>query len=155
MQSIDLSKVEVANYSPLPEGTYSVQVQKAELKKTKDGTGAYIEAECNVVGEDYKGRKVWARYNVVNKNPKAVEIGYQQLKQMIVASGTNKTMINDPADIVGLEFNVYLTIKETEYSDTNEIRKYGKANETLKYKARVQKVDNVTAAPVQEIDCPF
>ena len=71
----------------IPPGEYKVQVVSSEEKATKKGDGAFIEFVYLITTGEYKDSKIWDRFNVDNPNPKAVEIGLSQFKQLAEACG--------------------------------------------------------------------
>ena len=71
------------NYDPLPEGWYDVEIKGAELRTTKAGTGQYIAVRYDVTGPTHAGRVVYGNLNVSNPNPKAEEIGRQQMGELM------------------------------------------------------------------------
>lgn len=73
--------------TPLPEGDYVVEVENMEIKDTKRGDGKYVKVHLNVIGPKHTGRKLWVNFNIVNPNPKAVEIGQRELYKFSVACG--------------------------------------------------------------------
>jgi hypothetical protein len=87
----DAATVEPAksrDFSALPAGPYDVEITNADVKDTKAGDGQYLEVEHTVISpEQYAGRKVWARLNLVNLNQKAQEIGREQLSALCHAVG--------------------------------------------------------------------
>ena len=87
-KGFDATKVEPDNgFEPLPEGSYAMLVAKAEEKPTKSGDGLQLVLELKVTGDKYKGRVVFHRINLENKNPKAVSIGLGQLSALCKACG--------------------------------------------------------------------
>lgn len=91
-KGFDASKVEPDNgFEPLPEGAYVFTIVKAEEKQTKpDETGKQglqLVLEMKVVEGKYKGRVVFHRITLENKNAKAVTIGEGQLSALCRAVG--------------------------------------------------------------------
>jgi len=64
---------------PIPAGWYAVTNTGSDLRGTKAGTGQRLEIEHTVRFGEYKGRKVWSRFNVVNANEQAEEIAHREL----------------------------------------------------------------------------
>lgn len=154
---LDLSNVEADDFSAIPDGSYTLQIEEAIVKNTKAGNGAYIECKSKVVSETQNGRYVWTRYNVQNPNPKAVEIGLRQLKTLILAAGSDATKISDPSQLIGLTFEGYLVSQDNEWGTSTDVKKIGKAGVELKYMPR-QKPVKVTPPAVgttKPEDVPF
>src|SRR5690606_14954828 len=75
------------DFSPIPVGEYSAHIVDSDVKPTKNNTGHYAELEFEVTAGEFKGRKVWARLNLDNPNPKAVEIAQRELSAICHAVG--------------------------------------------------------------------
>lgn len=76
-----------SDYDVIPPGKYPVLIEKAEVKRTKAGTGHYIGLGLQVLDGPHKGRKVFDNINIDNPNPKAVEIGMRSLSALARAIG--------------------------------------------------------------------
>lgn len=76
-----------SDYDVIPPGKYPVMIEKAEVKRTRAGTGHYIGLELQVLDGPHKGRKVFDNINIDNPNPKAVEIGMRSLSALARAIG--------------------------------------------------------------------
>lgn len=123
---IDLNTVEEVSGGAIPAGEYPAQIEEAELKDTKDGTGKYIRTQWSITGEKLQNRKFWFNFNIVNKNEQAVRIGLGQLKSMILASGATTTKVTDASQIVGLECLVKLKVVTDSYGESNEVTAFKK-----------------------------
>jgi hypothetical protein len=123
----DLTNVESVSFEPIPAGKYLVRVVDAELQDTKDGSGQYIKAQFEVIGDSYSGRKIFHNFNTKNKNPQAVQIGLGQLKSLVECSGSNNFKLNSPMDLVNMEAVANVKIKKSaEYEDQNVISGFSK-----------------------------
>jgi hypothetical protein len=114
--------VSTSQFDPLPEGWYNVTIAGAELKTTKAGTGNYISIKYTVIGPSHQGRVVFGNLNVKNPNPKAEEIGRQQLGAMMRAIGLSK--IKDTDQLIGGNLSIKLTVKpaDGQYDASNDIK---------------------------------
>lgn len=112
------------DFRALPRGDYSVTVVDSDLKPTREGTGQYLEVELEVLSGEHQGRKVWDRMNLVNKNPKAVEIGKETLAALCKAVG--KLSINDSQELHGIPIVAHLIVEPAkgQYAETNRVRGY-------------------------------
>ena len=129
MFEFNLDEVEASNGGPVPAGTYLVQVEESELGETKKG-GQMIKVMFNIVGEQQNGRKLFEQYNIVNDNPKAVEIGLGQIKSLVLASGASISMFKTPEQLIGLECLVKIKVYEDDYGEKNSITSYKKLGGT-------------------------
>lgn len=110
----------------LPKGEYEAVISKAEMTPTKAGDGEYIDMEFTVIGGEFENRKLWEKLNVINPNPKAVEIANKALaticRKLNIEQLTNLTqLLNKPIKlIVGIKL-------DNQYGDKNKIFNYGTA----------------------------
>ena len=118
-----------SSYSPLPSGEYLVVAVASDMKPTNAG-GQYLELELEVLDGNFKGRKLWDRINLVNSNPKTVEIAQRQLSSLCHATGV--MTVTDSSQLHN--YPVAATIKYREpqngYEASNEVRGYQKASAT-------------------------
>ena len=111
------------DFSPLPDGWYAVTISEADLKQTKAGNGQYIKMRLDVTGPSHQGRVVFSNINIRNPNPKAEEIGNQQLGELLRAIGLPK--IEDTDQLIGRSLSVKLVTRSSEqYGDQNEVKAY-------------------------------
>jgi hypothetical protein len=118
---VDTSNVPESNYDALKPGWYPVMIEKAELKTTKSGTGRYLWLQLNVIDERHNGRKLFANINLVNPNPKAVEIGARELAQLGSACGLLR--LGDSTELLDKVIQVRVSIKKDDDSE-NEVKGY-------------------------------
>ena len=108
---------------PLPPGWYHVNVTGAELKNTKAGNGQYIAVRYDVIGPTHQGRVVFGNLNIKNPNPKAEEIGRQQLGELMRAIGLAK--VTDTDQLIGGSLQIKLEIRQQDgYEPSNDVRGY-------------------------------
>lgn len=127
LDSIPQRENATGDFQPLPDGWYDVKIAGAEVKATKAGTGQYIAIRYDVTGPSHAGRVVFGNLNVRNQNPKAEEIGRQQMGELMRAVGLAK--LSDTDQLVGCEVKVKLTTRKSEeYGDKNEIKGWKTGN---------------------------
>ena len=115
------------SYDPLPAGWYSAVIATAEVKKTSAGTGSYIGVRYNITGPTHQGRAVFGNLNIKNPNPKAEEIGRQQLGEIMRAIGLNQ--VTDTDQLIGGRLEIKLTIrKDEQYGDGNDVKGFKSLN---------------------------
>lgn len=124
----ELQNAEMADYSPVPAGTYKVQCDKSESKTTRDGTGTYISAQFTIVSDNYKGRKLFHNFNVKSKSTQAQSIGLSELKSLLLAGGVMPQAVGRvsmPEGIVGLVVEVTTKIESSDtYGDSARIKSF-------------------------------
>lgn len=105
----DLPEDTGGSFEPIPAGDYTVAISEATLNDTKAGTGQYISVRMDVTGPTHQGRVLFANINIRNPNPKAEEIGRQQLGSIMRAIGL--ASLQDTDQLVGGQMAVKVVIK--------------------------------------------
>ena len=109
------------SYDPIPEGWYDVEIKGAELRTTKAGNGQYIAVRYDVTGPTHAGRVVYGNLNVSNPNPKAEEIGRQQMGELMRSIGL--PVLQDTDQLVGGRLSIKVSIRKSEqYGDSNDVK---------------------------------
>jgi hypothetical protein len=109
------------NFEPLPAGWYTATISQSELKATKAGNGQYIKLRYDITGPSHQGRVVFGNLNIKNANPKAEEIGRQQLGDIMRAIGLAK--VTDTDQLIGGQIAIKLEVKEdAQYGASNEVK---------------------------------
>lgn len=124
LAGFDASQVpEQQEFSALPEGQYVVIATASEMKPTKSGTGQFLQFTFEVLDGPQKGRKLWARLNLVNPNQTAVDIAQRELGAICRAVNVIK-----PSDSAELHNKPMLITVAVEIDDrkreSNIIKKY-------------------------------
>ena len=119
--STDSLPVADRSFDLIPEGWYSATITKAELTKTKAGTGDKIDMRYDITGPTQQGRVVFGSINVRNPSQEAEKIGRQQLGEVMRAVGLSK--IDDSDELVGAPIVVRVKIKPASngYDARNEV----------------------------------
>jgi hypothetical protein len=121
----DLPAGNSGNYEALPAGWYTATINGAEVKQTKNGTGRYIAVRYDITGPSYQGRVIFSNLNIENANPKAEEIGRQQLRSLMEAIGLAK--LADTDQLLGGNLKIKLKIeKSEEYGDRNQVAAFSR-----------------------------
>ena len=133
--NIDWNKIDTKdlNFSPLPAGAYAAKVIASELKTgKKDPKSKYFNFTFEVLGEKYKGRKIFAMFTTANKNPKAVKWGLAKLKLLAESIGVDFDNMGDTSELHGIPVGIKIKIKvDDEYGDKNEIISFKEFSEDL------------------------
>ncbi len=97
---------------PVPDGSYNVAIEKAEVKETKSG-GKLIAVQFSVIDGPHSNRKIFNQYNFENASAQAVQIGLGQLKGMMKAFGhKNPNKLESTDELVGLKGVVRVKVEE-------------------------------------------
>jgi hypothetical protein len=110
------------SYDLLPAGWYTCIITEAELKPTKAGTGEYIKVRYDITGPSGQGRVVFGNFNIKNANPKAEEIGRQQLGDLMRALGLSA--VHDTDQLINGHLSIKVDIRPAsgEYNAQNEVK---------------------------------
>lgn len=123
-ESFDINELPVGNggnFEPLPAGWYTATISQGEVKKTKAGNGEYIKLRYDITGPSHQGRVVFGNLNIKNANPKAEEIGRQQLGEIMRAIGLSK--VKDTDELIGGQLGIKLEVKQDDqYGASNEVK---------------------------------
>src|SRR5512133_201922 len=91
----------MGSFEPLPVGDYIVIVSASEKKATKQADGEYLQLTYDVVDGEFKGRKLFDRLNLINKNVDAQKIARGKLSAICHVTGvmhpkTSEELHNKP-----------------------------------------------------------
>lgn len=109
-EGVDTSVAPPADFQPIPPGWYNAMVEKSEIHPTKAGDGKYLKLQLAIVGEKFEGRKVFTNINLVNPNPKAVEIGAREIAQLGAACGLLR--LSDSTELLDKVIQVKVAVRE-------------------------------------------
>lgn len=86
---IDFEKVDTGSIkSALPEGWYTVQVAKADLRESKNGPKTLINTEFNILSPaKYDKRKVWNNFNLGTNSLWALKTFLEKTNSDLVNKG--------------------------------------------------------------------
>ena len=125
LAGFDANKVEITRgpSEAVPAGEYLVEIAGSEEKQTRAGTGSYLEFTFKVIEGQYQGHRFWARLNLRNPNPVAVEIAKGELASICRAVGIATP--EDSSDMHG-EPLIVRVVQTTSQDGTvrNEIKGY-------------------------------
>lgn len=124
----DLANVKAQNFEVLPAGEYPCVVTEMKEEPTKDGTGRRVNVTLQVMSGKFQNRTILDGFNVVNKSPKAQEIGLSQLKAFLVA--VNVPNAQTAKDVMLKHVVVKVKVKPDDKGNDR--------NEVVSYKAFVQ-----------------
>ena len=112
-------------YEPIPAGKYASVITKSEMKATKSGKGSYLELTFQVIEGQHKGRQLWARLNLDNPNPLAMQIAQSELSSICRAVGRMEP--KDSSDLHDIPLTITVRQKVDQDQEVrNEIRSYSK-----------------------------
>ena len=119
----------MGSFEPIPVGEYTVVISASEEKLTKDGNGKYLQLVYDVIDDnEYHGRKIFDRLNLVNNNETAVKIARSALSAICRAVGVMAP--SDSTELHDKPFIVKVGIRKgnDEYPDSNVVKAYKSLN---------------------------
>jgi hypothetical protein len=127
LNGFDANTVEpTTEFDPIPAGKYLAVVTASEMKATKTGKGSFLELQFQIVEGEHANRQVWARLNLDNPNPTAVQIARGQLSALCRAVGVLTP--KDSCELHNLPLVIDVRCKKREDTGdlTNEIKGFSR-----------------------------
>lgn len=119
--SFTVDQNQKSDFDPIPKGTYKVYGIESGLKSTVAGDGEYVAVTFEISEGQHKGRRIWCRFNIKNKNPIAVEIGTKQLNSLCLALGIDHLQDTDQLIHKPVMAKVKVTPARGGYDESNDI----------------------------------
>lgn len=139
---------------PVPAGEYTMQVDKTEASPTSDQTGVKLVVAFSIVSGEYEGRKVFANFNVRNKNHQAQTIGISELKALALACGVDwEVARHDTDELLYKPFSAVVGF-EKEKINPNTGLPYPPRNRVMKYIAATAAAPAAPARPATPVARP-
>jgi hypothetical protein len=143
----------------IPNGDYKAVVSKAERKNNKASTGWFWELTFTLLEGDHEGKTVIHRFNMVNDNDTAVQIGRSQMKKFLetiknLSPKDESYLCNIPVIITVKCKNSTFTNKNGEKVDTinNEITQIESVRDPAKVAAPKEPKAETEAEPEKEAE---
>jgi len=115
---------DTGGFRVIPAGEYVVALTKSALKKTKSGTGRYLEAWFKVQEGDEEGAMLVERFNLINPNKTAEEIAVAKFNQLCAAAGLEDVEDSDELLDVPVVAIVGVDPGDEEWPPSNVIKSY-------------------------------
>ncbi len=119
------------DFGAIPSGEYLAQITASDMKPTKQNNGEYLELEYTVIDGEQKGRKIWIRLNLQNKNETAQRIANEQFRSIRdvtgVANPRTSEELHYKPHVIRVEFYARGTADRRgtiRNSDQNEIKAF-------------------------------
>lgn len=106
--------------SPLPLADYVMMAIHSEECETQAKDGEYLEFEFVVIEGQYKDRRVWKKFNLKNRNQKAVDIAKREYKRFHEALGMRGSKRTE--ELHNKPFIGRVGVGKGDYAKTNEIK---------------------------------
>jgi hypothetical protein len=142
----DASQVQPGgSYEVVPAGEYRAILVDSVMENTKSGSGQFLKLTLQIIDGPHAGVTLFDRLNLVNANPKAVEIAQRTLSAICHAVGV--LQVQDSAQLHNRPLVARVAYKEGGEPDGRG-GVYGPSNEIKTYKAISQAAPQ--QAPVQQ-----
>lgn len=120
------------NFTPIPAGNYVAEVNRSEVKATKDGRGSYLSLSLKVLEGDFAGRLIFQNITLTNANATAQTIGREQMAQLAGACGVLN--LQDSEQLHGKPIGIRVAIetdKSGQYEPRNTVKKFFALNNPM------------------------
>jgi hypothetical protein len=112
------------DFSPVPEGTYAVEIVESSVEDNKKNTGRAAKFTLKITEGEFAERRIWCNINFRHDSEKAQKIGQQQLAELCAACD-HRGPLDDTELLHGIPFKVRVKIRKQEgYSDRNDISRF-------------------------------
>ena len=122
----EVASAQSDNYgAPIPAGNYVAEVNRSEVKQTKDGRGSYLSLSLKVLEGEFAGRLIFQNITLTNANATAQAIGREQMAQLAGACGI--LSLQDSEQLHGIAMTIRVAIetdKTGQYEPRNTIKKF-------------------------------
>jgi len=134
LNGFDADKEEpMREFEALPADKYLAAIIESKIKPVKGNRGgSYLELTFQVLEGKYKGRNLWARLNLDNKNDQAVKIARSELAAICRAVGVMQPKDSFELHNLPLLISVKCAKREDTGEITNEIKGYANKAEAAK-----------------------
>lgn len=120
-QNYNINDLPQATTTPVDPGTYNVEIVNAEIKTAAKG-GTYLNLEMKILGPKYTERRLFNMITLTNSSTDAVDIGRQQLRDLMEACALS--VLRDTDDLLGKAISVRVDVKDNpDYGPQNRIKK--------------------------------
>lgn len=130
----------------IPAGKYLMQIVNSEMRETKKG-GQMLWLELAIQDGQFANRRCFDRLNLINDNPKAVEIAQRSLSAICRAVGKMTVSDSEMLHHISMLVTVKVKAAEGQYGPQNEIGGYEAASGQRSAPAAVQQTAPAASAP--------
>ena len=114
----------LGDFTPVPAGVYIAQIEKSEMKETKNGEGHYLELMFKIIDGEHANRPVYERLNLHNANPQTVEIAQKTLATICEICAID--VLDDSEDLHNIPMSIKVVVipAKAQYGESNGIKGY-------------------------------
>lgn len=149
----EIKNAQTDNFTPIPAGNYIAEINRSEVKQTKDGRGSYLSLTFKILDGDFANRLVFQNITIVNANQTAQAIGREQMAQIAGACGIMQ--LNDSQELHGKPMWIKVAIevdKTGQYEPRNTIKRFMPLQYQQQQPQNMQPMQ--AAQPVQPVSTP-
>lgn len=143
-----------APMEPVPTGFYKVMIDESGMKPTKLRDGEYLQLRFNIIEGQFANRKIFARLNLANKNPVAVEIAQADLSAICHAVKLLQVADSTQLHAKPLLIKVALVPADSKYGASNDIKGYYDINDPIQAESAANGVSGNSAPPATAAAAP-
>jgi len=112
-------------FEAIPAGRYPAVIVGSEMKRTKSGSGSFLELTFEIIEGEHKGRKLWSRLNLDNPNLLTVEIAKAELSAICRAVDVMQPDDSEQLHNIPLVITVKCKVRD-DGEVVNEVKGYAK-----------------------------
>jgi hypothetical protein len=123
MVRMNTNNIDLEGYGKLPLGTYEAQIKSCE-EKTSQKNNLCWNICFEIVSKDFKGRKLYDNYTIINNDGSQNEHGCRRLALLYKAMGFNVEQKQDwiPAEII----HKFVNVEIDRYEENQQGKEYPK-----------------------------
>jgi hypothetical protein len=118
-----------STFDPIPEGRYTVVIDKADLTTTKESGNPMIKMTLKLIDGDHRNRYVWDNL-VLTKSSLWKVKGVLEAVGSKVAEQESVTEQDIAAAVLGKHVSVYVEIRTDGTNTSNTVKNYTQAEQT-------------------------
>lgn len=147
-RSYNVNDLPQSSSAPVEAGTYNVDINKAEIKDSAKG-GNYLSLEYKITGPKFAGRILFDTITLNNNSQQAVDIGLQNLRDLM--EGCGLSVLNDTDQLLGRSLSVKINVKDNNdgYGPRNNVQKRAKATGMTAPASPMQSAPAPTSKPAR------
>ena len=136
----------------IPDGQYQAVIVESDFKETSNRQGQYLQLKVVITQGQYQNTEFIERLNIINQNPKAVEIAYKRLARISEAVGMTTT----PRDSVELHNKPFMietkTVNDGDWKNDKGETVSGKDKSEIKAFHKMPQIGGVSGFAPQPVN---
>lgn len=120
----DTDTLDPVDYGPIPDGTYTAVIQRAEVRDCASGRGRALTLGMVIDGGEHAGRWVWDHPLVSHDSMRAQAIGRRKVRALMRAVGLPEEPPESAGVLVGHSVQIQVGSEVWRGSHRNTVRAY-------------------------------